>query len=85
MVHQTNLSIQTLLELPLVVWIENLVQCLYFYFAHSLKMHLEFTKGPTTLLGAACAPLNHRFIPYFWNFFNTIFKKPFKIFKDFLI
>jgi len=37
MAHCTNLAIQTLSRLPLVVWIESLLQCLYFYFAHSFN------------------------------------------------
>ncbi len=44
MAHYINLVIQTLLRLLLVVRIENFVQCLYFYFTHSPKRHLEFIK-----------------------------------------
>ncbi len=44
MAHWTNLVIQTLSNLPLVFRIENLLQCLYGYFSHSPKRHLEFTK-----------------------------------------
>jgi len=44
MAHRTNLAIQTLSKLPLVVWIESFLQCLYFYFSHSPKKHLEFIK-----------------------------------------
>jgi len=39
MAHWFNLVIQTLLGLPLVVRIENFVQCLYSSFAHSPKRH----------------------------------------------
>jgi len=39
MANRFILVIQTLLELPLVVQIENFVQCLYSYFAHSPKRH----------------------------------------------
>jgi hypothetical protein len=42
--HHTNLAVQTLSNLPLVSHIEILLQCLYGYFNHILKMHLEFTK-----------------------------------------
>jgi len=34
--------IQTFSNLPLVFYIENLLQCLYGYFNHSPKRHLEF-------------------------------------------
>jgi hypothetical protein len=44
MAHQTNLVVQILLGLLSVVQIESLLQCLYSYFAHSFKKHLEFTK-----------------------------------------
>jgi hypothetical protein len=44
MAHQTNFEIQTLSSLPLVFRIENLLQCLYDYFNHIPKRHLEFTK-----------------------------------------
>ncbi len=44
MAHDTNLAKQTLANLPLVFRIEILLQCLYGYFNHILKMHLEFTK-----------------------------------------
>jgi hypothetical protein len=45
MAHRTNFVIQvTLLRLNLVVRIESLLQCLYFYFAHSPTRHLEFIK-----------------------------------------
>jgi hypothetical protein len=36
--------IQTLSNLPLVFYIENLLQCLYGYFNHSPNRHLEFIK-----------------------------------------
>ncbi len=42
MAHWINLVVQTLSKLHLVVTIESLVQCLYSYFAHSPKRHLEF-------------------------------------------
>jgi hypothetical protein len=44
MAHYTNIAVQTLSNLPLVPHIENLLRCLYAYFNHVLKMHLEFTK-----------------------------------------
>jgi len=44
MAHHTNLAIQTLSNLPLVSHIEILLQCLYGYFNHIIKMHLGFTK-----------------------------------------
>ncbi len=44
MAHHTNLAVQTLSNLPLVSRIEILLQCLYGYFNHIFKMHLEFTK-----------------------------------------
>jgi hypothetical protein len=44
MAHCTNLAMQTLLKLPLVIQLENLLQTLHSYFAHSPKRHLEFTK-----------------------------------------
>jgi hypothetical protein len=44
MTHHINLVVQTLSRLPWVVWLESLLQCLYFYFAHSLKKRLKFTK-----------------------------------------
>jgi hypothetical protein len=44
MAHYINLVVQTLSGLILVVQIDSLLQCLYFYFAHSPKKHLEFTK-----------------------------------------
>jgi hypothetical protein len=44
MVHQTNLTIQTHSDLHLVFCIENLLQCLYGYFSHRRKRHLEFIK-----------------------------------------
>ncbi len=44
MVHRTNLAVQTLLGLPLMIKLENLLQTLHSYFAHSPKRHLEFTK-----------------------------------------
>jgi hypothetical protein len=42
--HRTNLAMQTLSKLPLVIWLENMLQTLHSYFAHSPKRHLEFTK-----------------------------------------
>jgi hypothetical protein len=44
MTHHTNLAMQTLSNLLLVVYLENLLQTLYSYFAHSFKKHLKFTK-----------------------------------------
>jgi hypothetical protein len=44
MAHCTNLTMQTLLRLPLVIHLENLLQTLHTYFPHSSKRHLEFTK-----------------------------------------
>jgi len=44
MAHCTNLVVQTLLGLPLMIHLENLLQTLYSYFAHSSKRHFEFTK-----------------------------------------
>ncbi len=44
MAHCTNLVVQTLSTLLLVVWIENLLQCLSSCFTHSFKKHLDFTK-----------------------------------------
>ncbi len=37
MAHRTNLAMQTLSRLPLMIRLENLLQTLHFYFAHSLK------------------------------------------------
>jgi hypothetical protein len=42
MAHCINLAIKTLSKLPLVVWIESLLKCFYFYFGHSPKKFLEF-------------------------------------------
>ncbi len=44
MAHHTNLKVQTLLGLHLMIHLENLLQTLHFYFPHSPKRHLEFTK-----------------------------------------
>jgi hypothetical protein len=44
MAHQTNLVVQTLLKLHMVICLENLLQTLHSYFAHSFKRHLEFPK-----------------------------------------
>jgi hypothetical protein len=44
MAHHTNLAVQTLLGLLLVIQLENMLQTLHSYFAHSPKRHLEFTK-----------------------------------------
>jgi hypothetical protein len=44
MAHWMNLIMQTLLMFPLVKHIEDLLQTLHVYFAHSPKSHLEFTK-----------------------------------------
>ena len=37
MSHHTNLAVQTLLQVPLVSWIEELLQRLYSFFSHSPK------------------------------------------------
>jgi hypothetical protein len=42
--HQTNVIMQTLSSLPLVIYLEHLSQTLDNYFAHYPKRHLEFTK-----------------------------------------
>jgi len=42
--HYTNLVVQILLRLPLVIRLQNLLQTLHSYFAHSPKRHLKFTK-----------------------------------------
>jgi len=44
MAHRTNLAMQTLLNLHLVMYLENLLQTLHRYFSHSLKKHLKFRK-----------------------------------------
>jgi len=44
MAHKTNLVVQALLDLPMVVKLEEFLQSLYFYFSSSLKQHLEFIK-----------------------------------------
>jgi hypothetical protein len=44
MAHHTNLAMQTLLGLHVVICFENLLQTLQSYFAHSPKRHLELTK-----------------------------------------
>jgi hypothetical protein len=44
MAHRTNLAMQTLSSLPLMIRLEQLLQSLHNYFAHPLKRHLEFTK-----------------------------------------
>jgi len=44
MAHQTNLVVQTLSKLHMVICLENLLQTLHSYFAHSFKRHLEFPK-----------------------------------------
>jgi len=44
MAHHTNLVVLTLSGLPLVIQLQNLLQTLHSYFAHSPKRHLEFTK-----------------------------------------
>ncbi len=44
MAHCTNLVMQSLSRLPLVIRLENMLQTLHSYFAHSLKRHLEFIK-----------------------------------------
>jgi hypothetical protein len=41
MAHRTNLVIQILSSLPLVIHLEHLLQTLHNYFAHSLKIHLK--------------------------------------------
>ena len=42
--HRTNLAVQTLSDLPVVGRIEDMLQTLYAFFAHSPKRHLEFVK-----------------------------------------
>jgi hypothetical protein len=44
MAHHTNLVMQTLSNLHLVIYLENLLQTLHKYFSHSLQKHLKFTK-----------------------------------------
>jgi hypothetical protein len=44
MAHRTNLVVQTLSDLLLVVKLEELLQSLYSYFTSSPKQHLEFIK-----------------------------------------
>ncbi len=44
MAHRTNLAIQVLSNLPVVVKLENLLQSLYSYFSSSYEHHLEFCK-----------------------------------------
>ncbi len=44
MAHRTNLSIQTLSALSLVLKIESLLMFMYNYFVHSSKCHLETIK-----------------------------------------
>jgi len=44
MAHRTNLAVQSLSSLLLVIHLEHLLQTLHNYFAHSPKRHLEFTK-----------------------------------------
>jgi len=44
MAHQTNLTMQTLSNLPLVSCIESLLQCIYVYFSHRPKRHSKFAK-----------------------------------------
>ncbi len=44
MAHKTNLDVQALLNLPMVVKLEELLQSLSSYFSNSPQWHLEFTK-----------------------------------------
>jgi hypothetical protein len=45
----------------------------------------HYSLGPTTQLGATCAPLDHYFIlEIFLESFNTSFKKTLKVLKVFL-
>jgi hypothetical protein len=44
MAHRTNLVVQALSNLLMVVKLEKLLQSLYSYFSSSPKQHLEFTK-----------------------------------------
>jgi hypothetical protein len=44
MAHQTNLVVQTFLNLPLFSRIESFLWCIYVYFNHNPKKHLEFDK-----------------------------------------
>jgi len=42
--HKTNLAIQILLHLQMIIKLEGLIYTLYNYFSNSLERHLEFTK-----------------------------------------
>jgi hypothetical protein len=43
MAHHTNLTMQTLFEIPIVKHIEDFLPSFFiFYFGHSSKMHLDF-------------------------------------------
>jgi len=44
MAHRTNVVVQALLDLPMVVNLEKFLQSLWFYFFSSSKQHLEFNK-----------------------------------------
>jgi len=44
MAYRTNLVVQVLSNLPVVVKLENLLRSLYSYFSNSCERHLEFTK-----------------------------------------
>jgi hypothetical protein len=42
--HMTNVDVETLSSLHVVLWIEAMLASLYSYFVHSIKQHLEFVK-----------------------------------------
>jgi len=44
MAHRTNMVVQTLFQIPIVKSIKDLLQSLYSFFFHSLKMYIEFFK-----------------------------------------
>jgi hypothetical protein len=57
--HRTNLAIKTLNGLLVVNRIEDLLQTLYSYFAHSPKQHLEFVKLAEVLQTKGLKILKH--------------------------
>jgi hypothetical protein len=44
MAHRTNMVVQILFQIPIVKSIKDLLQSLYSFFFHSLKMYIEFFK-----------------------------------------
>jgi hypothetical protein len=44
MAHSINLGVQTFFHLPMVMWLENLLQSFNSLFCKSPKCHLEFVK-----------------------------------------